>query len=725
MSVWRRIVRQQDEKDCGVACLATVARHHGKWVSVNRLRQMAGTDRDGTSGFGLVKAAKEMGFLCKIIKSEENQLAKEFPVPLIAHIVRDQIHHYVVVYKFNKKKVLVGDPASGIEWISWSVFKAWWTGIFLILVPDIEFKKTRESKGSFQRFLSLLHPHRRIVIEVLFGSLILTVIGIVGAFYYRVLIDDVLFSGTQQTLFVISLGFLLILVFQATLGFARSQLLMHLGNKIDAQLVFAYFEHILRLPMDFFTTRKTGEILSRLYDTETIRQSVSGVAVGLVLDVMMLAVGGWFLFAFSSTLILVAVIPVILSGVLVLTFSKTYRKKLTAKAVIDSDKHSHFVESINGIATIKALVSEDVAFERAEFKVVESIERGLSLGTLGNLQSSFHGILSQGGNLLVYWVGAYLIMQGKLSLGELISFTTLLGYFLGPLGRLITIQPNLQEAMVASNRLGEILDLAVEQEDATDKVRIPDLRGRLSIRNLNFAYGTRGLTLKGLNLEIHAGERIALVGPSGSGKSTLTKLIMKFARPGSGDIHVDGHHLDDVDTEHFRRQIGYVPQEILLFSGTISENIAWGQDGVTPQEILGAAMIAQAHEFISRLPERYATRIGERGATLSGGERQRIALARVILRHPKMFIFDEATSSLDSISESAIMATLDHVCRGTTTIIVAHRLSTVRNCDRIVVLKDGEIVESGGHEELLRLGGEYWNLWKSQNGVSGESVPTF
>ena len=334
---------------------------------------------------------------------------------------------------------------------------------------------------------------------------------------------------------------------------------------------------------------------------------------------------------------------------------------------------------------------------------------------LSNLQSTLQGFLSQIGSLAVYWYGSGLIMKGNLSLGELIYFVTLLGYFLGPLGRLITLQPQLQELSVADKRLGEILDLPEENTDEDGLFTLKKTQGNIIMKNISFSYGTRGITLDDISLEIKSGQKVAFVGPSGSGKTTLLKLLLKFYKTDNGDILLDEKNIKDINTESYRSFFGYVPQDILLFSGTIQENIAWGNYDVTAEDIFNAAKDAQAVDFIARLNDRFATKIGEKGSSLSGGERQRIALARTLLRKPKILVLDEATSSLDSISEAAIMKTIDSIGKNLTTIIVAHRLSTIKNCDKIFVLKEGHLVECGNHQNLLKQNGVYATMWKSQN----------
>lgn len=705
-----------DEADCGAACVATVARYYGKRVPITKIRNIAGTDSQGTSGTGIVRSASHLNFSCKAFISKEKVLKSDYKYPLIAHINRDGLEHYIVILRTKKNKVLVADPALQTGWILKSDFLQWWSGIFFSLAPQKSFTKTNEERSFFSRYIYLLRENKVITIESFIASFLLTLLGILGAFYFRYLIDDVIYSYLKNALIAISLGYFLTIIFQNILSFARNHLLMYLSNKMEASLLLDYIRHILHLPLDFFTKRKSGEILSRLSDISSVKNALSNMTIGILLDCVMLIFVGIVLFAFSSRLVFIAIIPVMLSGLLVIIFSKKFHRLIYKRSVIEAEKYSHFVESINGISTLKALCSEDDAFDKAELKIIDSIQKSFELGTLQNVQSSIHSFLSQVGNLAIYWYGAALIMNGELSLGELISFVTLLGYFLGPLSRLITLQPQLQELSVAGKRLGEIIDLEEEQTNGSKfLIQKADVSGKIEIKNLSFSYGTRGNTLEKLNLKIEEGEKVAFVGLSGSGKTTLMKLILKFYTPGKGEILIDGKNVLDFDTKSYRNLFGYVPQEILLFSGTIYENIAWGNYDATPEQVFNAAKSAHALDFIENLEDRFETKIGEKGASLSGGERQRIALARVLLKNPKILILDEATSHLDALSENSIMQTINNLPQKTTTLIVAHRLSAIKNCDKIFVMKDGKIEEQGSHCSLLEKKGLYRQMWKNQN----------
>ncbi len=711
------VVRQQDETDCGAACIATVARYYGKRVSLNRIRHYAGTDAMGTSGLGIVKGSEAIGFSCRGLIGSKKGVPDNVPLPWIAHIKKNGLEHYVVVYGKKRSGVVIADPDRGIVRMEEKSFLDLWSGVFFIMVPQERFERTKETKGVFERFLYLLRPHKRTLVECFLSGLILSVLGVLGAFYFRFLIDDVLYSSLVNTLWLCSVAYLVVILFQVILDFSRRQLMNYMSNKIDLALVCEYFKHILRLPMNFFTSRKTGEILSRIGDTATIRHMVSSTTLGVLIDSCMLVVGGAFMFLFGTKLLFVAMVPVVVSSILVWIFVGPFKKKLKEQAMAEADKQSALVESVNGIGTIKALSSEDSAFYRTESKITDCTRRSIKLGSMVNIQSALQTLVSRCGTLALYWVGSILILKGEMSLGQLISFVTLSGYFLEPLGRLLTLQESLQEAMISSVRLSEILDLAEEGDDMdeSNSCSINQIKGNIKVKNLSFSYGSRGPALKNISLDIKAGQKVAFVGLSGSGKSTMTKLLMKFYAPEKGDIFVDGINLREIDTSSYRNCIGYVPQEILLFSGTIAENICWGSQGKSQFDMIKASKEARADEFIQRLEGRYNTVVGERGATLSGGERQRISLARVLLRKPDVLILDEATSSLDSISEKGIMDTINKAGRETTMIIVAHRLSTIKSCDKIFVFDKGSICECGNHETLLAKRGKYFEMWSAQN----------
>lgn len=708
-----KIQLQHDESDCAAACIAMILEYYGRTVNIRKLRTAAGTDTLGTSGVGIVTCAEKYGLSCKGFACPDKNMLKDIPFPAIFHMRKDSIEHYVVVDSIRKDIVKIFDPAEGIIKMPLSEFIEWWTGVFFLSSPLETFKKEKEDKTPLVKFLTLLKPHKLLLSKIITTSCLLTLFGIMISFYFRFLIDEVLYSEVKATLNICSICYLLVLIFQGILSFCRSQITLYLSTKIDVALVCDFFCHLLKLPLSFFTARKTGEVLSRIRDTETIRYTISSTTVSVMMDSIMIVLGSVFLFKMGSSLLYLSMIPIIISAIIVWIIAKPFKRMIKARAMAEADKNASMYETINGISTIKALSTEKNAFHRNEIKIVESIKENVKLETFININSAVQVFISSCGTLLIYWVGSYKIFNGEMTLGQLISFITLSGFFLGPLSRLLTMQPNLQEAFVAAERLSDIMDISEESADEENAEEIDTLKEKIEFKNIAFSYGTRGRAVDEINFCIEKGKKIAFVGKSGSGKSTLLKLLMKFYSGDEGSIFIDGKDIDSLKTESYRNLIGYVPQESLLFSGTIAENIAWGMDYANTEMIIAAAKAAQAYDFIMNLPDKFRTIVGEHGATLSGGERQRIALARILMRNPEIIILDEATASLDSISEKAIMDTVNNL-RDRTIIMVAHRLSTVCDCDKIFVLDKGKIVESGNHHELIKNNGKYKELWSAQ-----------
>lgn len=707
-------VLQHDETDCGAACISIILQYYGKTVPLRKIRTALGTDSIGTSGLGIVKGAQKFGLNCKGLMSPEKDKIQTIPLPAIFH-TKENLEHYIVIYKINKKYVFISDPAFGLRKMKREEFLKWWTGIFFILFPTTEFEKGNENKGILLRFASLLKPHKRLVIETLIASLLLSLFGVFISFYFRFLIDEVLYLQVKSTLNLCSICYLIVIIFQTLIEFCRSQIILYLGTKIDVSLISDFFGHLLHLPLSFFSSRKTGEILSRINDAETVKNAISSTTLGIIMDSFMLIGGGFFLFKMGIDLLPVSMIPVFISAIIVWIYSTPFKRLIKTRAILEADKNASMYESINGIATIKGLSTEDKAYLRVEEKIVAAANKNLELGKLGNCQRAIQNMISGSGTLALYWIGSFMIFDGKITLGQLISFNTLSGFFLGPLKRLLTMQLHLQEVMISAERLTDIIDMEEENSDDEKLEEIEDLSGKIEFKNVSFSYGTRGRALENISFEIPAGKKVAFVGTSGSGKTTLLKLLMKFYKLEEGQILINGTDISEIKTTSFREKIGYVPQESLLFSGTISENIVWGCDNPEPKKIIATAMAAQAYDFIQRLPEKFNTYVGEHGSTLSGGERQRLAMARILMRNPQMLILDEATASLDSISEQSIMDTIFTRIQGRTVIMVAHRLSTIKDCDLIYVFNKGKLVEQGTHFELLAKNNFYKKLWSAQN----------
>lgn len=709
-------VKQHDITDCGAACLATISKQYGLNLSISKIREVAGTDKQGTNAYGMIKAAEQLGFSAKGVKGNQEAFFTEFPLPAIAHVVVDgSLLHYVVIHKITKKQIVIADPAKGIVKYTPEEFFKIWTGVLILLVPTSKFQKGNENKGVLSRFFSLMIPQKRLLINIFLSSLMITIFGILASFYFRFIMDDIVPNSTRKTLITLSIGVIVLYIFKAILEAFRYHLMLYLGQKLDIPLILGYYEHVLGLPMNFFGTRKVGEIVSRFTDASKIRDAISSATLTIMIDSLMAVVGGAVLFTQNHTLFFIAVIVVVLYGAIVLAFNKPVKKINEKQMENNAQLTSYLVETLNGIETVKAFHAEDKAqakTDRLFVKLLRSVFKG---GMITNAQQTLTGIVSTIGGTVILWVGVVNVLNGNMTLGSLITFNALLAYFLDPVKNLINLQPTMQTAIVAAERLAEIFDLELEKvQDEKRKLAPASLNLPIRIENLNFRYGTRKLVLENINMTINAGEKIALVGESGSGKTTLTKLLMNFYPWEKGEIFIGNYNLKDINLESLRNRIAYISQDIFLFSGTIRENLELGNEDASMEDIIEACRLSKADEFINNLPLRYETILEENGANLSGGQKQRLAIARALLKKPDILIMDEATSNLDSITEKAIEKTINSLSRNITTIIIAHRLSTIMRCDKIFVMEQGKFIEQGSHSELIARKGRYYDLWKDQ-----------
>lgn len=721
-------IKQHDITDCGAACLATICKQNGYGIGITKIREVAGTDKQGTNAYGVIKAAEELGFSAKGVKGNKEAFFSEFPLPCIAHVIVDgNLLHYVVIHKITKKQVIIADPGVGIVKLTPEEFfgevhdegkppKYQWSGILILLVKNETFTKGNETKGLFGRFFHLLLPQKKLLLHIFIASLVYTILGILGAFYFKELIDSVLPDGLRKTLMTLSIGVILLNVFKVVLSAIRSHLLLYLSQKLDIALLLGYYRHVLELPMNFFGTRRVGEIISRFNDAGNVRDAISGATLTIMIDTIMAVAGAVILCIQNVKLFVIAVIIVVLYVIIVLTFNKWYEKLNRKQMEDNSQLTSYMVESLNGIQMVKAYNVERKVKLETEIKFVKLLKSIFKLSWVSNMQSSLKIFVELVGGVIILWVGGVSVINGEMTIGALITFNSLLVYFLDPVKNLINLQPQMQTAVVAADRLGEILDLEAEKTEKESRKMAPlTLAGDIQIRNLDFRYGTRRQVLSDINLTIKKGEKVAFVGESGSGKTTLSKLLLHLYSPEKGEILINGNNIEDIRLECLRERIAYIPQETFLFSGSIYDNLVLGMDDVDMDNVVEAAKLAQAHDFINELPLRYETRLEENGANLSGGQRQRLAIARAMLKKPDILILDEATSNLDSITERALDKTINEFSKEMTTIFIAHRLSTIKDCDRIFVMDKGKIIEQGTHRELSESGGKYAELVRQQS----------
>lgn len=713
-----KCILQNDETDCGPACLAAIFGKYGLKVSIAKIRDIAGTDRQGTSACGLVKVIEHYGFEQKVVEADKNALTQKLPLPAIAHVVIDNtLLHYVVITKIKDNTVVVSDPAKGSVRYKKEDFLKIWTNVLILIAPTKESQKGNKKESTLSSFFRLLISQKWLLLRIFILSMILTSIGIITSFYYQVLMDNIVPSLSIEMLNYVSAITLSLFLVQICLNFFRGLLIVKLEQNIDIPIMLGYYNHALILPMKFYSMRDTGEIISRFNDASSIRDIVSEASLTIMMDTIMAVVGAVVLFNSNRLLFLISVVMLILYGIIVFVYNKPIKKINRKIMEMNSKVTSQFVETINGIETIKAFNQEDNEKEKTDKLYKKFLKKVFNGGVLSLSQQTITMFVAVVGELVILWVGVAYEIKGELTLGELITFNALLGYFIEPIKNLINLQPSIQTAVVAADRLGEILDITpeynYEHEQLNDKIKFD----KISISNLDFRYGTRELVLKDINLEICRGEKIAFVGESGSGKTTLANLLVRLYEQEKGSIKLDSIDIREFSIKQIRDNISYISQNTFLFSGTIRENLLFGNSDVSDDDISQVCKICELEEYINSLPLKFNTRIEENGKNLSGGQKQRLAIARALLKKPEILIMDEATSNLDYVTERSIEKTINNFSKNMTTIIIAHRLSTIKDCDKILVLRNGQIVETGNHRDLLNQRGYYYQLWNGQDNI--------
>ncbi|RAP58612.1 type I secretion system permease/ATPase [Oleiagrimonas sp. MCCC 1A03011] len=695
-----------------MAGLVLLAQFHGIAADADQLRHESGRGDDPFDEESLLLAARKLGLKAKLVKQSVDRVDR---VALPAMALCDDGKAFIIA-KCGAEKILIHDLEQQRPVVlAPEEFRARYAGRLLTVASRASLV-AELSKFDFSWFIPAMVKYRKLLIEVLVISLFLQLFALVTPLFFQVVMDKVLVHHAMTTLTVITVALVVVTIFNAVLAGLRTFLFAHTTSRIDVELGARLFRHILALPLAYFEARRVGDTIARVRELEKIRNFLTGQTLTSVLDLMFTFVFLAVMFFYSGWLTLVVVISLPLYAIWSALITPALRRRLNEKFMRSADNQSFLVEAISGIGTAKAMAVEPRMTRTWDNQLAGYVSAGFRVTKLANIGQQGVQFLQKTVTVAILFWGAQMVIDGTLSVGQLIAFNMLAGRVAAPIVRLAQLWQDFQQVGISVERLGEILN--TRTETGGSRVALPPIKGRVTFENLSFRYRPdTAEVLRDINLDIRAGEVVGIVGRSGSGKSTLTKLVQRLYVPERGRVMVDGNDLALADPAWLRRQLGVVLQENFLFNRSVRENIALADPGMPLERVMQAARLAGAHDFITELPESYDTVVGEHGANLSGGQRQRVAIARALVMNPRILIFDEATSALDYESERAVMENMRAICAGRTVLIIAHRLSTVRHADRVIVLDKGAVVEEGAPQELLaREDGHYTRLHRLQQG---------
>ncbi len=707
-------LKQHDQSDCGAACLGMICKYYKMPIGLNRLRDMCNVSREGTSMAALAEAAETLGFVTRGVRTGYEALMRT-GLPAILHW---EGNHFVVLYEINRKDVRIADPGLGVRRMARGEFEKSWTNMALLLEYTDQVAENEPSRSSFKRFLPLIKPYTAILVEVLLASLVLSLFGLASPVFTQTIVDQVLVHHDEDLLNLMLAGMVVVALFQMGTSTLRAYLIGYISARLSLTMLSRFYRHLLGLSMRFFALRRTGDLTTRFKENATIQRLFTDTTISAILDFIMLFVYLGLMFYYNWELTLVMLIFVPLSVGLTLIYTPILKSFSQRAFLARAEQSSVLIDSLHGIDVVKAEAVERVTRWQWEGKFTREIQIGfrrLKMEMLFGAGGSMINLLS---STVILWYGASLVIAGELSVGQLMAFNALIGNVMGPIMGLIGVWPEVQEARVALDRLNDVYDSKMESaRQSGHGLRLKQVEGRLVFENVFFRYGVgtdEPYVLNNIDLELKPGHKVAIVGRSGAGKTTLVKLVPRLFDPTEGRVLLDEMDVRDFDPHWLRRQVGMVMQDSFLFSGTIAENIAVGESDANMDRLLEVAKLACVHDFVNEMPLGYETKVGEQGIGLSGGQRQRVAIARALYRDPGILIFDEATNALDTDSEAAIQSNLALFLENRTSLVIAHRLSTVRDADTILVMEKGHILDTGTHEELMLRRGLYYHMCSQQ-----------
>ena len=701
-----------DNASSGLACLVLLLRFNGVAAEPEQIgHQLGGAAIDAQE---MVRCARALGLKARVVSKDwKRLLATSLPA-----IAACKDGSFLVLGKVADDKALVQNPVNGRpQLMDRAEFEAIWAGQLVVMTRRASLTGLAR-RFDITWFLQAMHKYRGLLAEVLVASFFLQIFALITPLFFQVVIDKVLVHRGLTTLDVLVLGLIAVSIFETVLAALRTHVFAHTTNRIDVELGARLFRHLIALPIAYFGARRAGDSVARVRELENIRNFLTGSALTLVIDLLFTFVFLGVMYYYSPTLtwIVIGSFPfyiAISAGV-----TPLFKQRLDEKFNRGAENQAFLVESVNGVETLKAMAVEPQMQRRWEEQLAGYVAASFRVLSLGNWASQGVQLISKIVTALTLYFGALLVIGGSLTVGELVAFNMLAGRVAQPVLRLAQLWQDFHQARLSIARLGDILNTAPEPAYTPGRATPPPIKGTIAFDHVDFRYRLDGpQILHDVSITVPAGQVVGIVGASGSGKSTLAKLVQRLYVPEAGRILIDGVDLALVDVAWLRRQVGVVLQENVLFNRTVRDNIALADPAMAMERIVHAAKLAGAHDFILELPEGYDTMVGERGASLSGGQRQRIAIARALVGDPRILIFDEATSALDYESERLIQDNMRSIVRGRTVLIIAHRLSTVRNADRILTLERGRLVEDGSHDELIRKGGRYANLHRIQAGL--------